>query len=580
MKLTLLSFFAAISLMVLSSCRDHLTGPSISSSDTVAFWPFDGNLNDVTGNGHDGAFVGTPSTPAYGPDRFGNANHALVLNGQAPVEVANKTDLDFTGGDSFTITAWIKTPDVTFSDVVAKGPEDGSYPGYQLGMNKAFEPGVTSKWAWANITSADNPSNASWSGNAIVPPNLVVCDNIWHMLTLVVDAHAGASLYTDSVLEDHVSDAALEPELDNLASLLIGGSPNRENFFQGSIDEVMILHRALDPAEVAARFHEGGWYEHTDTVTQAQNGDTTNVQFVKTSGKLLPVTYAVCFPNPKDGYASGIYGSLAASHDSGMTWTTQNSGIYDDLLGISFNNVGIGIAVGGRSINGGMIIRSTNSGGNWGQPNFFHPPNSSVLEDVKFLSDGVHAICVGIDTSNNGIIYVSADAGATWNLAKQTPHPLKSIATSNSMGQYAVVVGDSGSDFSTMDMGNTWNDNSSGTSNYIKVSLDPSSGTAYDAVAISSGSAFWSTDMGRGWEQYSVAGNTNLIAVYAAGGGEAWALNETNSILETVNRSVAWTNRTPSFIGQGGPWWNCIAARDLHHVLFVAQDGELYWLTR
>ena len=71
----------------------------------VAYYPFDGNANDASGNGNHGVVHGaTPTT-----DRFGNANSAYGFNGDdcGYVEVPNSTGLQCITR-AITISAWIR----------------------------------------------------------------------------------------------------------------------------------------------------------------------------------------------------------------------------------------------------------------------------------------------------------------------------------------------------------------------------------------------------------------------------------------------------------------------------------------
>jgi hypothetical protein len=68
----------------------------------VAYYPFSGNANDVTGNGNNGtAYNATLTT-----DRFDNTNQAYAFNGtNAYIQVGDLPDLRIT--NSLTMSAWI-----------------------------------------------------------------------------------------------------------------------------------------------------------------------------------------------------------------------------------------------------------------------------------------------------------------------------------------------------------------------------------------------------------------------------------------------------------------------------------------
>ena len=63
----------------------------------VAYYPFNGNANDATGNGHDGTVTGATLTT----DRFGQPNAAYLFGGPAAHITAPLSSSVF--ADSFTI---------------------------------------------------------------------------------------------------------------------------------------------------------------------------------------------------------------------------------------------------------------------------------------------------------------------------------------------------------------------------------------------------------------------------------------------------------------------------------------------
>ena len=55
----------------------------VSTTSLVAYWPFNGNANDLSGNGHNGTVNGATLTN----DRFGSPNSAYNFNGSAYIDV-------------------------------------------------------------------------------------------------------------------------------------------------------------------------------------------------------------------------------------------------------------------------------------------------------------------------------------------------------------------------------------------------------------------------------------------------------------------------------------------------------------
>jgi len=92
----------------------------------VAYYPFNGNANDASGNGNNGIVNGATLTA----DRFGNPNSAYSFNGASDyIRVPNSNSLQLT--NDFTLSAWINCKSLGGNeDIITKhmsGPEtDGT----------------------------------------------------------------------------------------------------------------------------------------------------------------------------------------------------------------------------------------------------------------------------------------------------------------------------------------------------------------------------------------------------------------------------------------------------------------------
>ena len=72
----------------------------IPANGLVCWWPFNGNSNDESGNGHNGTVSGATLTM----DRFGLSNGAYSFDGISnKINVAHNAAFDFT---EFTISCW------------------------------------------------------------------------------------------------------------------------------------------------------------------------------------------------------------------------------------------------------------------------------------------------------------------------------------------------------------------------------------------------------------------------------------------------------------------------------------------
>ena len=94
-----------------SSGTGQDTAPFTSS--LVAYYPFNGNANDATGNGNNGQIIGPV---ALTTDRFGNANSAYHFDGSGSDSAIEVTNEFFNiGQPGYTISGWFSSPFRSFT---------------------------------------------------------------------------------------------------------------------------------------------------------------------------------------------------------------------------------------------------------------------------------------------------------------------------------------------------------------------------------------------------------------------------------------------------------------------------------
>ena len=233
----------------------------ISSTNLVASWTFNGNPNDVSGNGHNGTlqtgWVGPygvaptdgATLPVLVADRYGVANSAYEFNNGAYVEVPYKPELR---PSSFTICAWIK-PHVT---------SDGNYifsvdryNGYKFQLQGGNLPFLT-------ILTSTGYHDQDDGGVA------VVLDQWTQIVTSFTNGTE--KFYVNGVLVRTVSVTGDPVALTSPPNLTIGNelpksyynlldpnSPNAYyggNYFIGTIDDVHLYNKMLSDTEVKSLY--------------------------------------------------------------------------------------------------------------------------------------------------------------------------------------------------------------------------------------------------------------------------------------------------------------------------------------
>jgi photosystem II stability/assembly factor-like uncharacterized protein len=102
----------------------------------------------------------------------------------------------------------------------------------------------------------------------------------------------------------------------------------------------------------------GVLFDGTGAIARTSNGGTDWSSTIFPQGM-----QGIDFPKPESGFAVGFVGTIMHSTDQGLTWSTQTSGTFFDLLDVHFQtNALTGLAVGAS----GTILRTTNGGAEGG----------------------------------------------------------------------------------------------------------------------------------------------------------------------------------------------------------------------
>jgi len=203
-------------------------------SGLIAYLPFNGNVSDESGNGHDGNINGNATLTS---DRFNTANRAFTSPDQSSnISLANTSDLNLENG--FTINAWIKYKN-TYSVIVCKHV-CGIVNGFVLGIDYD---GQIQLWI----------GNSVWS---TVKTNAAFIENQWYMVTATYDASTGiAKVYVN----EEVSGSG-NVIYNNFSSYPISIGEAYQNNCQaanmsGAVDEVKIYNRSLSEEEISQEYN-------------------------------------------------------------------------------------------------------------------------------------------------------------------------------------------------------------------------------------------------------------------------------------------------------------------------------------
>lgn len=210
----------------------------------VAWWPFNGNANDESGNGNDGVVNGATLTE----DRNGVPNSAYNFNGiDNYIEVFHNPQLSFSDEQAVTLSYWLSISELPLSNeeyqLFMKVEGGGSSTvGYQVAM---FENGIVTMRA---MNGPGTPWISSNCGPLNSDPNYV---HIVHMIE-----SDSVKCYLNGVLVS--SEQNDEVFGSNNQNLLIGWNNTFLNSasvaFKGSLDDIAFWNRPLTTQEVTSLY--------------------------------------------------------------------------------------------------------------------------------------------------------------------------------------------------------------------------------------------------------------------------------------------------------------------------------------
>lgn len=208
----------------------------------VAYWKFENDINDSSGNDNNGTVFGSPN---YVATPWGMGLNVSKNNGAV---VPDSDFLDVSGAMS--ITAWVKYDDfVNHGKIVIKAFNDTkNKPPYEIySLDGKSNGGYHPNFLWSDGDEG--------SGNDQVGDNSYLLSiGVWYHLTGVLDGTT-ARLYANGTLI--ASKKMGEFMTTSSESFWIGGIENLGYYTDGVIDEVMIFSYALNDTEVYNVFSTG-----------------------------------------------------------------------------------------------------------------------------------------------------------------------------------------------------------------------------------------------------------------------------------------------------------------------------------
>lgn len=204
----------------------------------IAYYPFNGNANDASGNNINGVVNAATLTS----DRYGNANTAYYFNGSAYIQLPYSPLYNFAPADSFSISVWVL-------------PDQGySWPAQAVVVKSPFTSDFNlSNWNYGTYV-LNYKAMAGFAYNAVVNGTTTFnSSSCWYN---IIQTYKNGiwRLYVNGVLESSDLSQTKLILQDGPASKICFGKKGDANgdYYKGKMDEVRIYNRVLNLNEVAA----------------------------------------------------------------------------------------------------------------------------------------------------------------------------------------------------------------------------------------------------------------------------------------------------------------------------------------
>jgi|GEM_PF-3159155 len=225
------------------------------STGLIAYYPFNGNAQDASGNANHGTLFG----PTLTSDKQNNSNSAYLFDGiDDYIEIADSDSLDM-GTSDYSIVAWVKISTPTNNGRIFSKGSSACVTGYMLRLN-------------ANQAHLENAFENSCK--IIFAGNQDIADNEWHFVVGVVKRSEGGFIYVDGELDNSQLQDTSAYDFSNQRNAWIGRNDvHQDEAFNGVIDELRIYNRALSESEIRQLYLLQGGANTVNAEISTSNGE-------------------------------------------------------------------------------------------------------------------------------------------------------------------------------------------------------------------------------------------------------------------------------------------------------------------
>jgi hypothetical protein len=211
-----------------------LADDGVISEGLVAYYPFNGNANDESGNGHHGVVSG----PQPVADRFGSPSGAYMFDhSNQYIEVSAAPAFELT---SWTICCWLNMDSFAGRTILGKMADGNGYYNFALISRSGDE--ITSQY-----------ETCSSGSDHYVYANGLGTGNWFFLISRRDESNGEHAVFVNANLVD--AHNWLDLPCANSENFRIGIT-NYHSAFEGTIDDLRIYDYPLNELEILALYHE------------------------------------------------------------------------------------------------------------------------------------------------------------------------------------------------------------------------------------------------------------------------------------------------------------------------------------
>jgi hypothetical protein len=212
----------------------------IPSNGLVAYYPFNGNANDESGNSFNGTATGSILTS----DRNGVANKAYLFDGVDDIiELPNIDPISSGTVGEYTLAVWVN---LSALNTAATGDQCWVF-GDEISQNNGIAAQIHTTYGYGAYTAGANLEGYS---------NYIPTVGQW-VLYCQVQNSDGIDLYINGQFFKHLTDSKnSETSQATRIGLFTGCSGSCQRPLNGKVDDIRVYNRALSVLEVQALYYE------------------------------------------------------------------------------------------------------------------------------------------------------------------------------------------------------------------------------------------------------------------------------------------------------------------------------------